>query len=168
MRQSLWVIYHVAGALVVLGVVAVAWLLTRRFSSPVWTWLRRGIAIVAMVFCTGALIWLVMQTVDAAWRVTSTIADDPFSVEVGEFVRANLPDNAVLLCEETKGYEHLTTMFYADRTCYPLGGRGPDDMARQIVQAGGVPYVVTRRNLPLAPVYVSRSRGPTIYLWRPD
>lgn len=64
------------------------------------------------------------------------------------FAREHLPENAVLLCDVRKPgipgnhdrrYEHLTIMFYADRTCYGLEGNSPDRMAAQILQAGGVP-----------------------------
>ena len=68
----------------------------------------------------------------AAWRVTEAGRKDQVSVEVGEFARNELPGNAVLLCEEPHGYEHLTIMFYADRTCYPLKWPGLNETARQI------------------------------------
>ena len=74
----------------------------------------------------------------------------------------------MLFCEERRGGEHLTAMFYADRTCYALEGRDPDRVARQVLRAGGVPYFVSRRRLPLPPVYVSDGSGPTVYLWRQE
>src|SRR5436305_10020928 len=102
-----------------------------------------------MVFCLGVLVWLGTRTVDAAWRVTCAKGDDAASVDVGRFAREQLPENAVLLCEEKRGGEHLALMFYADRTCYALAGREPERIARQVQRAGGIAYIVSRRGLAL-------------------
>ena len=117
------------------------------------------------MFCLCVLVWLGTQSVRAAWRVTSTDLNDPAYVDVGVFARDHLPENAVLLCEERRGGEHLTTMFYADRTCYALE-RDPDAMARQVLRAGGVPFLVSHRRLPLPAVHASGKQGLTVYLWR--
>jgi hypothetical protein len=123
----------------------------------------------AKAFCLCVLAWLGLKTLGAAWRVTARNVNDPACADVGAFARDHLPPNAVLLCEETAGNEHLTTMFYADRTCYALEPSGPDGMARRVVRGGGIPYVVSRRHLPLVPVYVSTGPGLTVYLWgQPD
>jgi 4-amino-4-deoxy-L-arabinose transferase-like glycosyltransferase/DNA-directed RNA polymerase subunit RPC12/RpoP len=167
MRHSLWVVGQVAGALAVVAVVAVAGRLSRRRLAAAAGALGPALRVAALVFCACALAWQGIETVRAAWRVTDRDVDDPSCEEVGEFARRSLPDNAVLLCEERRGDEHLTTMFYADRTCYALGRTDPDEMARRVLQAGGVPYVVSRRQLPLAPVHVSDGPGPTVYLWQP-
>ncbi len=178
MLQATWVLYHLGGALAFVGVFVAAWLLVRRCgmvsdhattaAAIATTAAAIVLRIVAIVFCVGALIWLVGQTVIASWAVTNRDINEPFCVEIGEFARGNLPDNAVLLCEERKGYEHLTMMFYADRTCYALSSRGYDEMAAQIVAAGGIPYVVTHRKMKLPMIiYESRNRGPTIYRWQP-
>ena len=167
MRQSLWVIYHVVGALAIAAIMmSIAWMLSRRPPAASRSTVDRYLQVAAVLSCLGVLTWLGIQTVQAAWRVTTTDLSDPSSVEVGQFARDHLPDNAVLLCEEAKGYEHLTTMFYADRTCYALRWRDLDETARQIVEAGGAPYVVSRRKAPFRAVYVSNRQGPTIYLWR--
>src|SRR3954447_20589735 len=172
MLSSLWVVYHVAGAL---GIVAITWWVTRGRLPRPGSLLGRCISAGALVFCLGVLVWLGMQTVDAAWRVTTAGVNDPLSIELGRFVREHLPENAVLLCEERIGgiagnrdprYEHLTTMFYADRTCYALPRSGADEMARQILQAGGIPYVVSHRDLPLPTVYASATSGVKVYRWR--
>jgi 4-amino-4-deoxy-L-arabinose transferase len=167
MRQSLWVIDHVAGALAVVAVVVIAWVLTPRGpaagSNPVGRFLR----VAALVFCLGALAWLGIETAGAAYAVMDADVNDPSSVKVGGYARDNLPDNAVLLCEERKGYEHLTIMFYADRTCYRLGPLGWDEMARQVHQAGGIPYIVSHQALPLPPVHENGQQGPTVYQWQP-
>jgi 4-amino-4-deoxy-L-arabinose transferase len=165
MRQSLWVVGHVAGALTFVALAAViARLAPRRRTTAVDV--RRGyLTVAAQVFCLGALVWLGIETVGAAWRVTERDVNDPACEEVGAFAGRHLPANAVLLCEEKRGDEPVTIMFYADRTCYPLDLRDQNETARQILRAGGVPYVVSRRSLPLAPVYVTARRGLAVYLW---
>jgi hypothetical protein len=166
MRHALWVIYHFAGALAGAAALAIAWTFLRRRLPGDGVALGRYYQAVAQVLCLGVLIWLGIQTVAAGCRVTNANVNDPSSVEVGQFARAHLPANAVLICEERKGYEHLTIMFYADRTCYALDRAGLDEMAQQITQAGGIPYVVARRNLPLPRVHVSDRQGPTVYRWQ--
>jgi hypothetical protein len=157
-RQAPWVIGHVAGALVMAaGLVGAAALVPRHLSRH----LHRG----ALLFCLCALAWLGGRTVWAAWTVTCRNAGDPSSAWVGRFAREHLPDNAVLLCEENRPGEHLALMFYADRTCYALAGRRLDRVAEQVHRAGGIPYVVSRRRLPLPPVHASGQWGPTVYRW---
>ncbi len=167
MRQAMWVIYHFAGALAGAALLGGAWVLVRRRWAASLTGVSRCFQVTAVLFCAGVLCWLGIETVRAAWRVTSADINDPVSVEVGQFARDHLPDSAVLICEERKGYEHLAVMFYADRTCYALERRGPDEMARLIVEAGGTPYVVSHRKLALVPVHVSDRQGPTVYAWQP-
>jgi hypothetical protein len=122
------------------------------------------IATFILCLCPGA--WLVFQTVRAAWRVTDVNLTDRSNVEVGRFVRQHLPETAVLFCEEPQGYEHLTLMFHADRTCYLLGPGLVDERARQVEGAGGIAYVVTRRRLALEAVHVRPGPGPTVYRWK--
>jgi hypothetical protein len=165
MRQSWWVVGHVGGALALAAVGVAAWAITRRRLARDGA-LGRYLLIGARVFCLCALGWLGAQTVRAAWRVTSINLNDPSCLDVGQFARDHLSENAVLLCEETRGGEHLTTMFYADRTCYALE-RDPDVMARQVLRAGGVPYLVSYRRLSLPVVHASAGQSRTVYLWQP-
>jgi 4-amino-4-deoxy-L-arabinose transferase-like glycosyltransferase len=167
MQQSMWVIYHLAGAFSITAVLAIACAAIGRLGVGRETIAARVCRVTAMMFCAGAFAWLTMQSVVAAWNVTDRDINDPYSVEAGEFAREHLPEDAVLLCEERKGYEHLTIMFYADRTCYALDRGAQDEMARQIVVAGGTPYIVTRRSLPYVRVYVSQRQGPSVYRWQP-
>jgi 4-amino-4-deoxy-L-arabinose transferase-like glycosyltransferase len=165
MRHAQWVIGHLAGTLAVVAVVAVARAVARRHLAAGGRFLGRYLRAAGLTFCLLVLAWLEYQNVEAAWRVTGRNQNDPFCAEVGRFARERLPGNAVLLCEERAGYEHLTTMFYADRICYPLAWGGPDELARKVIQAGGVPFVVSYRKLPLDAVYATRNYGPTVYAW---
>jgi 4-amino-4-deoxy-L-arabinose transferase len=166
MRQSLWVVGHVGGALALAAVAVAAQAVARRRFAPGGA-LDGGLRLLAVVFCLGGLAWLGGRTVRAAWRVTDANVNDRCCVEVGRFAHEHLPENAVLLCEERAGGEHLTMMFYADRTSYALEGRDPDRLARQVVRAGGIPYVVSRRRPPVPAEYVSGSPGPPVFLWQP-
>jgi 4-amino-4-deoxy-L-arabinose transferase len=164
MRQSLWVVGHVGGALALAAGVLAAWGVLRRRLLPGGVQGRWPLA-GARLFCLCILAWLGAQSVVAAWRVTCADRNDPACLDVGTFARDHLPENAVLLCEERKGGEHLTTMFYADRTCYALT-RDPDVTARRVLRAGGVPYIVSSRRLPFPLVHTSGEQGPAVYLWR--
>jgi 4-amino-4-deoxy-L-arabinose transferase-like glycosyltransferase len=164
MFQNTWVLYQVAGALAFVGVVAIAWLIMRKRADAHSGWCR-GLRLVASLFCAGVLLWLAGKTVVAAWTVTSRDSNEPAIVEVGEFARDQLPPNAVLLCENRKGYEHLMIMFYADRTCYALPWRNLDAIAAKIVEADGIPYVIARRQMPLEVVHQNRDGGLVIYRW---
>ena len=97
---------------------------------------------------------------------TSYMVDNqPISDQQSKQFSTQLPENAVLLCEERKGYEHLMIMFYADRTCYALPWRNLDTMAAKIVEADGIPYVITRRRMPLEIVHQNRDGGLVVYRW---
>jgi hypothetical protein len=167
MRQTLWVVYHLAAVLGALAFFGVILLLVRTIArldgATFGIWLGRA----ALVPCAGVMIWLSWQTVAAAWRVTDADLNDPGSVEVGRFVRAQLPEHSVLICEQRKGYESSVLMFYTGRTCYPLSARGHELMAQRIQENGGEPYLVTPRRLPLEVVHACRESGPIIYRLRP-
>jgi hypothetical protein len=165
LQQTWWVIDQLAGTLALVAVLAIVGMV----SGGAWNGgrLARYLRLGAGAFCALVLAWLGNQTIEAAWQVTCMNRGDPVSVEIGQFARRRLPDNAVLLCEERKGYEHLTLMFYSDRTCYGLRGRPLGELGREVLQAGGLPYVVSIRKLLLPAVYVSAADGPTIYEWKP-
>jgi hypothetical protein len=167
MWRNFWVIDHVAVALAVAVVVASLELAGLRLPAGT-AFLGRWLRVAAQVFCLGVLVWLGIESVRAAWAVTDRDVNDPDCVEVGRFAHDQLPDNAVLLCEESRPDERLTIMFYADRTCYGLGGMSLEAMAHRIHQAGGVPHVVSRRQLRLVPLFRSGTRGTRVYLWRPE
>jgi hypothetical protein len=162
MARAPWVIDHVAAALAVAVVVGCAAPLLHESSR-----LGRYVRVGAQGFCAFALTWLTVQTVQAAWTVTAANEGDPVSVEVGAFARSELPANAVLLCEEPNGYDHLIVMFYAERTCYPLVDSRLDELVARVARAGGVPFIVASRRLPLAVVHECRNGGPTLYRWEP-
>ena len=136
--------------------------------------LRRTVQIVAVLFCLGILGWRCEQTVEKAWDITDLNITEPMIVEVGQFARDRLPANAVLFYERRivderriqLENEHLTLTFYADRTCYSLDGDISDNVARQVIEAGGIPYLVSHRYRPLPEIYVCHHQGSRVYLWQ--
>ena len=164
MRQALWVIEHTVGALATAAIlVAFCFLFPKRLpavASRYLKWTAQG-------FCVCALGYFMYEYALAAWRVTDRDVNDPYSVAVGEFAKGNLPETAVLICQETKPGEHVAIMFYAHRTCYPLKrGEKLDAISQQVVAAGGIPYIVSPSQLPFPSVYDDGETGPKIYLWQ--
>ncbi len=166
MEESGWLFIQVAGALEIAAIGAIVGMIAQYRSAGAAGILARYARMIAISLCVVVLAWLGFRTGQTAWQVTDCNLRDPVSLEVGRFARSILPENAVLICEEHKNYEHLTTMFYADRTCYALSRAGPDEMARQLEKAGALPYVVAYRPLPLVAVYRCANNGPTVYMWR--
>ncbi len=167
MFKAMWVNYQLAGALFLTGVLGTFDLLTANLLKPGEARVRRFLQGTILAISLSILAWLGLQTVDAAWRVTNQNASDPASLAVGEYARHHLPANAVLLCEELHPDQHLMIMFYADRVCYALQGRGLDQMAQQITEKNGIPYIVSRQRLGLPAVFASGIQGLTVYLWQP-
>lgn len=161
MMESLWVLWHVAGAMTIAAVLAGTF---RWLPSP---HMSRVLAGAAGAFCVVAFLWLCSQAVLAAWRITDVDDNNPAAVELGEFARAHLPENAVLLCQITRGNEHLMGMFYADRTCYPLQLKRVNETARAVQAAGGIPYIVCVQRLNYPVVFVARNERFTVLQWRP-
>jgi 4-amino-4-deoxy-L-arabinose transferase-like glycosyltransferase len=163
MRRAMWVVWHVTGALAGAAMVTLTWTLIRRRLGTAAGVLGRVGYVAAWVFCLGALAWLGTRSLQAAWRATLANVNDPSSVEIGAFARENLPANAVLFCDESEPDERLSVMFYADRTCYALDRVTFNANTRHVIEAGGIPYLVSHRRLALPPVYVSRTGGPAVY-----
>lgn len=165
MLVSLWVVGHVVGAVACAGLFVVAWQLARPRLTAANGLARVG-RVVGVSSCAVVLLWLAGRTAWSAWQVTVADVNDPTAVDVGEFARAHLPAHAVLLCEERYPDERLALMFYADRTCYAVSRLTLDATAQQILQAGGVPYVVSRRRLPFAAAHATRDQLTTVYQWQ--
>jgi 4-amino-4-deoxy-L-arabinose transferase-like glycosyltransferase len=166
MNRAFWVVEHVVSTLYAAAALATVALVVRalwpRLCDAIGPFVRYALS----VFCLGALLWLGYQLGQAAVKVVERPPmENFFWIDAGRFVRAELPENAVLVCEETAFREYLTAMFYTDRTSYAAQGQA-EALARQIVGAGGVPYIVSHRRLPLPVVYAGQRHGRTIYQWQ--
>ncbi len=125
-----WVLGHVALALGVAGMLS-----RRSLANPGCRRLRLA-ALAATLVIAG-------RVALAAWSVTEGTENQPFVAELAGFARGRLPDNSVLLFEGEDRGEHQLAMFLLDRTCYQLRGRPADEVARQVRDAGGRPFLVT-------------------------
>ena len=56
-------------------------------------------------------------------------------------------------------------MFRTDRTCYLIGRSGWGPLGHEIINHGGVPFIVSWRNLPLRPLLRSKQDQRIIYQW---
>ena len=91
----------------------------------------------------------------------------PFVAELAEFARDRLPKEAVLLFEVSNRGEHQLAMFLLDRTCYQLQGRPTDEVARQVRDAGGLPYIITANpGTPWNCRFVAKGDPRALYEWQ--
>jgi hypothetical protein len=95
-------------------------------------------------------LYLLGQITLIGWKITKNPrGDSPSFYQLAAFVHANLPDDAVLLLEPREKGEYLIAMFQVDRTIYPVMPTSEQETARQVRAAGGVPYLLTNRAVPL-------------------
>jgi 4-amino-4-deoxy-L-arabinose transferase-like glycosyltransferase len=170
MLGASWVFEHLilAGA-IVLVIERIARAVSTRKPNRLMAWTRwpdvlRGVAMTAtlIVGC-----WVAR----ASWSLTAKQSEDrPFVTELARFARDRLPTNAVLLFDGGGKGDHQTAMFLLDRTCYSLQGRPLDELAGQILGAGGIPYIVTANHesapWPLRFAGTFDPRG--LYEWQPS
>ncbi len=164
MREALWVIWHVAGALGGVLLIAVAAHLWRAFFSAGLGRLKPMIQIGALGLAAAGTIILFFQAGVTAWRITEINRNEPTYADIAAFAR-KLPENAVLLFNGGEEGEYLLTMFLAKRTCYSLAGKNLDETAQAIQQRGGRAYIVSFQDLPLRVLYESKEDRRRIYEW---
>ncbi|MEA2734964.1 MAG: hypothetical protein QOE14_1415 [Humisphaera sp.] len=157
MRQNIWVLWHVLLALAAAAMIA---FLMRR------NWLAGNRRTVLVVAATLATIYLGGRMTWLAYRVTEAneaLRERPSFAELGRAANAALPDNAVILLENRQKFEHVSAMFFIDRTVYPTTPDTIEGTARSIRTAGGEPFLVTDRALPLPPALSGAPDGRRVY-----
>jgi 4-amino-4-deoxy-L-arabinose transferase len=162
MRQNIWVLWH---ALIALAVAAAVALAMRR------EWVTRQQRSVLVIVASLATIFLAGRWTWLAYRVTESnpaMRDRPAFVDLGRAVNASLPDNAVLLLENRQKFEHVSAMFFIDRTVYPVTPETIQQTARDIRAAGGEPFLVTDRAIALTPVFAAPLDGRGVYRLNAD
>ena len=164
MRQATWVFEHLAIALAVVAAIEVlAWWKSRRDPGsdlPSWT---RGLRVVALV----ATLVVGVRVAMAAWVVVDQGSESrPFVAELARSVGDRLPKEAVLLFEGSNRGEHQLAMFLLDRTCYQLQGQPADEVARQVRDAGGLPYIVSANTAPWPRRFASKADPRALYEWQ--
>ncbi|MGD0770942.1 MAG: glycosyltransferase family 39 protein [Tepidisphaeraceae bacterium] len=162
MRQHRWVLWHVLAALAagaILGTLAISPKI-RRFLA--------GVAGAAAIFL--AAIWWKGDHppgyFKVAVEVTQINANSPDFADVGQFA-ARLPANSVFLVDERSRLENKFVEFAVDRTCYPATEKNWPDLARQLEQAGALPYLFTSASVPLPVVHVDLQNARTVYACTP-
>ncbi|MXV85096.1 hypothetical protein F4X88_10770 [Candidatus Poribacteria bacterium] len=130
---------------------------------------RRGIrvawATLLVILCIGEGI--------QAWRVTQTHNEHTLS-EIAAFAEEHLPKNAVLLTEinvrkREAHYDYLRLMFFTEHTARPYYLKSEwKSLSQQVQEHGGIPYVVTFRELDLPLLFKSEADKRTIYLAEPS
>lgn len=158
LRQNLWVLWHVLGALTAGAGLA---LVLSRVRSP-------GPARVVMLVTAISSFWLLGLWVAQAWKVSWKNTNAPAFVEIAGFVDSRLPADAVLLLEENEKLERNTLMWRSRRTTYPIDDSNWRDRAIDVVVRGGVPVIVSDRPWPLPVIYRSDRDGRSIYQLTPQ
>lgn len=165
-KGAMWIVWHVLGAFVVAAALAGGRRLIRRARSPLLATLT---TVALLVFATSATSVLGWRSVRATLAVVNRDENTPAFADIARYAREELPENATLLFDydEAKGNygEHQLTMFLADRTAYEMQNRTYQDTAPIVIEHGGIPYVVSFRELPLPVLYHSEEDGRTIYTW---
>jgi hypothetical protein len=108
------------------------------------------------------------RVVTASWVVTQGTEERPFVAELADFAHDHLPENAVFLFDGGGKGDHQTAMFLLDRTCYLLRGRPIDEVAREVGEAGGIPYIVTanHENAPWPLRFAGKLDPRGLYEWQ--
>ena len=163
MLGASWVFEHLALALAVVGAIeAISWWMARsKAGDDGARWTRRlRLAALAATLIVGA------RVAKSAWRVTEGSENRPFVAELAGFARDRLPKEAVLLFDGPDRGEHQLAMFLLDRTCYPLRDRPADEVARQVRDAGGLPFVVTDKPAPWPRRFAAKTDPRSLYEWQ--
>jgi hypothetical protein len=104
--------------------------------------------------------------VPLAWNVTQINKNEPDFAEFAAFAQ-RLPDEAVFLVHDREKLQHLVMMFAADRTCYAVKGEAWRDAAQNVIDAGGVPFLVTGEPQHIPAVFDEPDEQQTVYACTP-
>jgi 4-amino-4-deoxy-L-arabinose transferase len=162
MRQHLWVVWHAA-----IGIGCGLLMIKLRSAT-----LRHTLCAIA----AAAMLVLALRPIPRdqrqgymvlSWRVTRFEPENARDFDsIGTFAR-KLPSDAVFMVDEKSKLENKLIQFVADRTCYPLPDARWQEMGQAIIARGGIPYVVTDRELPLPVVFVDEREGRKVYACTP-
>jgi 4-amino-4-deoxy-L-arabinose transferase len=152
LRRNIWVLWH---ALAALGGGAALQLVAPRLGRNVMgaLFLGAGLGVLALGLSWAGRAWAVVQMND----------NEPAFVEIGGYARQRLPREAVLLLDEREKLERNTLMFRARRTTYGVTEQNWRDVALEVVKNGGIPFVVSHRQLPLPRILASPRDGRILY-----
>ncbi len=145
--------------LIEMGVVTVAALVAHALRKQVARLPARFVTIgVAILFAfpIGRHIWV-------SYKAGAFAPADPIAFpELGKFVRANSPPNAVFFVENQTRNEHMIAMWWLDRSCYQLIGEEFGGNVADVLERGGTPFILSRGPRP-EPVLKAFPGEGTIY-----
>lgn len=104
-----------------------------------------------------------------AWWVTHLNKNQKSLTEIADYVENNLPHNAVLLIEEAgekqhQDHDYLLMMFLTAHTAYPYYSENTwKHISQRIQSRGGIPYILTFRDLNLPVIFKSQTATQTLY-----
>lgn len=160
MREHLWVLWQAIGAL------AIGLLLARTKLPANAILVAVGAAGMAFLALIGGIHRHPFGYVKVAWQVTAIDANSPNFIKIGEFA-ARLPANAAFLVDEHERLENKVVEFATDRSCYPATKDNWPALARELEEAGALPYLVTPVTLPLPVAFVDLDGNRTVYACTP-
>ncbi len=113
------------------------------------------------------LVLLFLGEVVEAWWITNLNDNRRSLPEIASYVKTQLPQNAVILTEENNErteHNNLQIMFLTSHTAYPYhSAHAWKQISKRVEQRGGIPYIVTFRELNLPVIFKSEADGRTIY-----
>lgn len=162
MLGATWVLEHLAWTLAAVAAVEgfARWRNRPGPAAGPWARLARPIALAATLV-------IAARVAVSAWVVTEGSENNPFVARLAESFRDRLPADAVLLFDGPDRGDHQLAMFLLDRTCYQLQGRPADEVARQVREAGGRPFVVTASAEPWPRRFEDPKDPRSLYEWQP-
>lgn len=145
--------------LVEIGVVALGAAIAYSIRSRVSRAPRRVfITALALVFA-----FPIARHVILSYRTGDAAPREPVAFpKLGRLVRANSPPNAVFFVENLSRNEHLIAMWWLDRSCYPLIGEEFGAQVNDVLERGGVPFILSRGPRP-EPALISIPDEATVY-----
>jgi 4-amino-4-deoxy-L-arabinose transferase-like glycosyltransferase len=115
-------------------------------------------AAIAMFLCIGYI--------NAAWQLTQIDKEMPNFQAIGQFAKT-LPPNAAFIVDEQVNVENKLIQFVADRSCYWVKNLQWERMGQEIIDNGGLPYLVTQKQMDLPIVLVDKQDDRTVYACSP-
>jgi 4-amino-4-deoxy-L-arabinose transferase-like glycosyltransferase len=156
MQQHIWVLWQMLASL--LGGAAFILILKN----------RRAAVFRTVSFCIATLItlFLCVGYIHAAWQVTQIDKETPNFQAIGQFAKT-LPPNAAFMVDEQVNVENKLIQFVADRSCYWVKNLHWEPMGQEIVNNGGLPYLITQKPMDLPIVLVDKEDNRTVYACSP-
>lgn len=153
LRENLWPWAHAAAGLAVGGAAA-----------GLAAGLRRPARRTVEVYVTAAAMalpaaWLGYRQGRTAWRITELNRVEPTFRDLGRLAAERLPEDAVLLVEESGKFQHVAAMFWTRRACYGTTAATLERDRAALAASGRPVYLVSLLERPLPAVGLADGRA---------